>query len=162
MLIHHLRLPVFQNLCDHWVYYIRLSFLYINIFSALLLNRDSSNTQAKKPPCALNTLCVLTTAATRAHIWPVKYILVRMTAKIRKRYNQVPHLTQDTRWESNKNTIKHHKQEPWGQPCSSRWPHGRAAIIRHESMTTQDINNTNDPQKKYRLGNVSKIFYSSA
>ena len=30
---------------------------------------------------------------------------VRKTAKIRKRYNQVPHLTQDTTWESNKNTI---------------------------------------------------------
>ena len=26
-------------------------------------------------------------------------------AKIRKRYNQVPHLTQDTSWESHKNTI---------------------------------------------------------
>ena len=24
---------------------------------------------------------------------------------------------------------------------------------------TQDINNTNDPQKKYHLGTVSKIFY---
>ena len=30
---------------------------------------------------------------------------VRKTTKIRKRYNQVPHLTQDTTWESNKNTI---------------------------------------------------------
>ena len=30
---------------------------------------------------------------------------VRKTAKIRKQYNQVPHLTQDTTWESNKNTI---------------------------------------------------------
>ena len=28
-----------------------------------------------------------------------------------KRYNQVPHLTQDTTWESNKNTINIHKQE---------------------------------------------------
>ena len=26
-------------------------------------------------------------------------------AKIRKRYNQIPHLTQDTTWESNKNTM---------------------------------------------------------
>ena len=26
-------------------------------------------------------------------------------AKIRKRYNQIPHPTQDTKWESNKNTI---------------------------------------------------------
>ena len=31
---------------------------------------------------------------------------VRKEAKIRNRYNQVPHLTQDTTWESNKNTIK--------------------------------------------------------
>ena len=35
-----------------------------------------------------------------------QYILkVRKMAKIRKRYNQVPHLTQDTTWKSNKNTI---------------------------------------------------------
>ena len=27
---------------------------------------------------------------------------------------------------------------------------------RRESMTNTDINNTNDPQKKYRLGTVSK------
>ena len=29
---------------------------------------------------------------------------VRKVAKIRNRYNQVPHLTQDTTWESDKNT----------------------------------------------------------
>ena len=55
--------------------------MYINIFSALLLNGDSSFTHAKKPPCELNTFCVLTTAATRALIWPVKYIYVRKRAK---------------------------------------------------------------------------------
>ena len=32
-------------------------------------------------------------------------------AKIKNRYNQVPHLTKDTTWESDKNTIKHHKRE---------------------------------------------------
>ena len=32
-------------------------------------------------------------------------------ATIRNRYNQVPHLTQNTTWESNKITIKHHIQE---------------------------------------------------
>ena len=48
--------------------------MYINIFSALLLNGDSIFTQAKKPPCELNTICVSTKAAIRAHIWPVKYI----------------------------------------------------------------------------------------
>ena len=30
---------------------------------------------------------------------------VRKEAHIRKRYNQVPHLTKDTTWESNKNTV---------------------------------------------------------
>ena len=34
---------------------------------------------------------------------------VRNVANIRNQYNQVPHLTHDTTWESNKNTIKHHK-----------------------------------------------------
>ena len=37
---------------------------------------------------------------------------VRKTAKIRNQYNQVPHLTQDTTWESDKITIRRHKQEP--------------------------------------------------
>ena len=38
------------------------------------------------------------------------FVKVRNVAKIRYLYNQVPHLTQDTTWESDKNTIKHHKQ----------------------------------------------------
>ena len=33
------------------------------------------------------------------------YILIRKTSKVRKRFNQVPHLTQVTTWESNKNTV---------------------------------------------------------
>ena len=37
---------------------------------------------------------------------------VRKTAKIRNRYNQVPHLTQGTTCESHKNTNKHQKEEP--------------------------------------------------
>ena len=35
----------------------------------------------------------------------------------------------------------------------------KSAMNRREAWQTQDINNTNDPQKKYRLGTVSKIFY---
>ena len=41
--------------------------------------------------------------------------IVRKTAKIRNQYNQVPHLTQDTIWESDKITIRHHKHQPRGQ-----------------------------------------------
>ena len=36
---------------------------------------------------------------------------VRKKAKIRNCYNQVPHLAQDTIWESDKNTRKYHIQE---------------------------------------------------
>ena len=48
----------------------------------------------------------------------------RKVVKIRNQYNQVPHLTQDTTWESEKNTIKHHKREPRGHPLPSRLPQG--------------------------------------
>ena len=83
---------------------------------------------------------------------------VRKTAKIRKRYNQVPHLTQDTTWESNKKYNKHHQQEPRGQPFPSKH---KAAMNRRESIRNKIQKNTNDPQRKYRIGTVNKIFYCS-
>ena len=64
-------------------------------------------------------------------------------AKIRNQYNQVPHLTQDTTWESDKNTKqkykKHHKQE--SQEISP-FPAGdhKAAMNRQESMTNVKLN----------------------
>ena len=59
-------------------------------------------------------------------------IRVRKKAKIRNRYNQAPHLSQDTTWESNKYTIKHHTQE--SQEVSP-FPAGdhRAKINRQEN-----------------------------
>ena len=39
-------------------------------------------------------------------------IKVRKVLKIWIRYNQVPHLTHYTTWESVKKTIKHHEREP--------------------------------------------------
>ena len=45
---------------------------------------------------------------------------VRKVAKIRNQSNQVPQLTQDTTWESDKNTIKHHKGKPRGQLFPSK------------------------------------------
>ena len=63
-----------------------------------------------------------------------------MTTTIRKRYNQVPHLTQDATWESDRNTIKHHKQEPWGQPFPSRWPRdSNKQTQKHDKHKTQMI-----------------------
>ena len=59
---------------------------------------------------------------------------VRKNAKIRNLYNQVPHLTQDTTWESDKNTRKHHTQESQGV---SSFPAGgnKAAMNRQECLT---------------------------
>ena len=65
---------------------------------------------------------------------------VRKSAKIVKRYNQVPHLTQDTTWKSNKNTINITNKSQ--------------AV--HKSMRNTRHKNTNDPQKKYCIGTVSK------
>ena len=66
-------------------------------------------------------------------------ILVRKRAKIRNRYNQVPHLTQDTTRESDKHTIKHHKREPRGQPFPSRWPQGINRPMRKHNKHKTEI-----------------------
>ena len=72
------------------------------------------------------------------------FIKVRKRAKIRNRYNQAPHLpVPGYQWESENVTIRYHKRESRGQPFPS-------------SITKQDRNNMNDPQKKRRLGTVSK------
>ena len=54
--------------------------------------------------------------------------------KIRNRYNQVPHPTQSTTWESDENTRKHHIQESQEVSLFPAGDH-RAAVNRQESMT---------------------------
>ena len=54
--------------------------------------------------------------------WVVCTVEVSKGAKIRNRYNQVPHLTQDTNGKVTKLIVRHHKREPRGQPFPSRWP----------------------------------------
>ena len=78
----------------------------------------------------------------------------RKEAKIRQLYNQVPHLTQVTTWENYKNTINitNKSQEVSPFPAGDH----KAAMKRRKSMRNTRRKNTNDPQKKYRLGTVSK------
>ena len=75
-------------------------------------------------------------------------------AKTRKQYNQVTHLSQDTIWESNKNTtnLTNKSQEVSPFPAGDH----KAAITRHESMRNIRHKNTNDPQKKYTLEQSTK------
>ena len=53
------------------------------------------------------------------------------------RYNQVPRLSQDIIWESDKNTIKHHKKE---RQEVSPFPAGvhKAVRNRHDSITDKN------------------------
>ena len=68
----------------------------------------------------------------------VEYDKVRKKKKIRNRYNQVPHLTQDTVWESDKNVRKHHIQ---GSQEISPFPAGdhKAARHRQDNMVKTNI-----------------------
>ena len=59
---------------------------------------------------------------------------VRKKAKIRNQYNQAPQLTQDTIWESDKSTIKHHIQESQEVSPFSAGDH-KATKNRQENMT---------------------------
>ena len=86
------------------------------------------------------------------------YIKVSKGAKIRNRYNHVPHLTQDTNGKV-KLTVDTTNESQEVSP----FPVGDHKA--HINRRTQNIANTRqnknikDPQKKYRLGTVSKIFY---
>ena len=52
----------------------------------------------------------------------VSNLIVRNEAKIRNRYNQVPHLTQDTTWESDKTrgNITHKRAKKAKRPVLSQ------------------------------------------
>ena len=84
---------------------------------------------------------------------------VRKRAKIRNRYKQVPHLTQDTNGKVTNSQLDTTSESQEVSP----FPAGdhKAQIIRrtqrhhnHKTEKTLKIH-----KKKYRLGTVSKIFY---
>ena len=54
-------------------------------------------------------------------------------AKVRNRYNQVPHLTQDTQWENNKTTINITNKNQEVNPFAAG--DRKAAMNRRKSMT---------------------------
>ena len=79
-------------------------------------------------------------------------------------YNQVPHLTQATTWERDKNTNKHNEQEPRGQPFPSRWPQGSNEQMRkhdkHAILITQMIHKRStalDRSVKYYLEGLNRF-----
>ena len=88
--------------------------------------------------------------------WDVK---VSKGAKVRSRYNQVPHLTLDTNGKVANSQLDttNESQEVSPFPAGDHKAHINRCAQRHSKHKTEQ--NIKDPQKKYRLGTVSKIFY---
>ena len=93
-----------------------------------------------------------------SHFW-LSHVLVSKGAKIRNRYNQVPRLTQDTNGK-----VTNSQQTPQTRAKRSALSQQMATkhilINAHKDIAnTRQNKNIKDPQKKYRLGTVSKIFH---
>ena len=81
-------------------------------------------------------------------------------AKIRNRYNQVSHLAQDTNGIVTNSQLdtKNESQEVSPFPAGDHEAYINRRAQRHSKHKTEK-KNIKEPQKKYRLGTVSKIFY---
>ena len=90
----------------------------------------------------------------------VKQLKTRKKAKIRNQYNQVPHLIQNTSFESDKNTRNYHMKE--SKEVSPFPPGDRKAGCNEQTRQhdRQEHNNKKDPQMKPCLGTVSKHFFT--
>ena len=81
-------------------------------------------------------------------------------AKIRNRYNQVPQLTQDTNGKVTNSqldtTNKNQEVSPF--PAGDHKSHINRRAQRHSKHKTEQ--NIKNPQKKYRLGTVSKKYFT--
>ena len=80
---------------------------------------------------------------------------VRKRAEIRNRYNQAPHLTQDTNGKETTSQLDITNDSQEVNPSQQVTTRPQQTDV-HESITKQDRNNINGPQKKHHLGTVSK------
>ena len=83
-------------------------------------------------------------------------------AKIRNRYNPVPHLAQDTNGKVTNSQLytTNESQEVSPFPAGDHKAQINRRTQRHNKHKTEKT--IKDPQKKYRLGTVSKVFYGRA
>ena len=85
--------------------------------------------------------------------------IVSKGAKIKNRYNHVPHLTPDTNGKVTNSQLDTTKesQEVRPFPAGDYKSHINRRIQRHSKHKTEK--NIKDPKKKYRIGTVTKILY---
>ena len=86
-------------------------------------------------------------------------ITVSKGAKIKNRHNQVPQLTQDTNGKETNSQLDttNESQEVSPFPAGDHKAHINRRPQRQSKHKTEK--NIKDPQKKYRLGTIGKIFY---
>ena len=96
------RVRVSVNLCDNYVKQIQV--LKIKLFRITF--RCSSMNDVKASKCYVSAMCMQCKVGKESKFW--------------NRYNQVPHLTQDTIWESDKYTKIVDTGEPRSQPFPRR------------------------------------------
>ena len=103
---------------------------------------------------------VFFTEQNSATIQDASLVIIKVSkgARIRNRYNQVPHLTQDTNGKTTNSQLDttNESQEVSPFPAGDHKAHINRRAQRHSKHKTEQKHN--DPQKKYRLGMVSKIF----
>ena len=94
-------------------------------------------------------------SSSTCHWRSVLLLQVRKRAKIRNRYNQVPHLTQDTNGKvtTSQLDITNQSQEVSPFPSADH----KTSINRRPRKQNKklDRNNINDPQMKHRIGTAS-------
>ena len=86
------------------------------------------------------------------------YIRVSKGAMIRNRYNHVPNLAQDTNGKVTNSQLDtvNESQEVSPFPAGDHKAHINRRAQRHSKHKTENLK---DPQDKYHLGTISKIFY---
>ena len=80
-------------------------------------------------------------------------------AKIRNQYNQVPHLTQDTNGKVTNSQLDITNESQVVSPFPAGDHKAHVTDAHKDIVNTRQHKDIKDPQKKYRLGKVSKIFY---
>ena len=100
---------------------------------------------------------LITSAFTVDFPYPLRVFKIRNGAKTRNRYNQAPHLTQDTygKVTTLQLDITNESQEVSPFPAGD---HKAPKTDVHEGITKQDRNNINDQHNKHRLETVSNFF----
>ena len=81
-----------------------------------------------------------------------KQYKVRKGVKVRNRYNQAPHLTQDTNGKAATSQLDITNESQWVSP----FPAGDHKASINRLARKHNKNKINDPQKKLRLETVSK------